>query len=257
MLVSNLQPLPARVHILKADPVHFDAVAAGLKTFELRCNRDQMFQTGDVIRLVRHDPAEEAQHLRPRDVVRCEDRRITWILPGGDYGLASGYVALGLGTVEAAGALTAATPPMIEHHPASPPPGETWDGQGKPASLDSADRCWTNRMALVADVGTPAHRERIKRFILARFPDEPGDSERMTALVDYVIANCRNASQFTLRGIALQLAPNDWTAYVTWTRQYLYGLFVNAGLPAFALPRAPGRDPDYDRQAGKLEEASS
>lgn len=83
------------VHELKTLPVYFDAVERGEKTFEVRKD-DRGFQKGDTVRLLR---------LHPNGIVgrQSVDRRILWILTGGQFGVEPGYVVLALGPTTSAG----------------------------------------------------------------------------------------------------------------------------------------------------------
>lgn len=45
-------------HVLKIDPVYFDAVVSGRKTFEIRFN-DRNFLEGDLVRLREYGPASK------------------------------------------------------------------------------------------------------------------------------------------------------------------------------------------------------
>lgn len=95
-------PKPTRrVHALKCWPEYYRAVAAGEKTFELRQN-DRDFRVGDHLILCAYDPMEQ-RHLGPRTT--CI---ITYVLPGGSFGLSEGWCILAikpLSSTKAAGAL--------------------------------------------------------------------------------------------------------------------------------------------------------
>lgn len=69
-----------QTHELKTDPEVFDAVAAGLKTFEIRYD-DRGYQVGDqlILRKTRYTGAEMSHILR-----------------GPCYGLADGWVIISL-----------------------------------------------------------------------------------------------------------------------------------------------------------------
>ena len=89
--------MPA-THHLKTWPAFFDAVERGDKTFEVRKN-DRAFQAGDTLMLEFYDPASPPgplhQNHRP---TLC--RRVTFVLPGGEFGIEPGYVVMGLAEVE-------------------------------------------------------------------------------------------------------------------------------------------------------------
>lgn len=78
-----------QTHELKTWPVPFDAVASGLKTWELRLN-DRDYQVGDTLHLLRFDP----------DQARFTDgeikRVVTWMLIGPAFGLPEGYCIMTL-----------------------------------------------------------------------------------------------------------------------------------------------------------------
>jgi hypothetical protein len=75
-------------HELKAWPSFYDDVASGRKPFEVRKN-DRGFQVGDTLRLRRFNPATGEYTGE-----ECM-RRVTYVLHGGCFGLAEGYVVLG------------------------------------------------------------------------------------------------------------------------------------------------------------------
>lgn len=84
------KPKPTRrVHALKCWPQYYRAVAAGEKTFELRQN-DRDFRTGDHLILSAWDPMEQ-RYLGPRTT--CQ---ITYVLPGGSFGLSEGWCILAI-----------------------------------------------------------------------------------------------------------------------------------------------------------------
>ena len=96
-----------RYHELKTEPVYFDAVETGEKTFEVRKN-DRFFQSGDIVDLLKYDPdpkrmayvtdsgysglARNARRLR---------FRVGPILQGGQFGIEPGYCAFSLLPVKA------------------------------------------------------------------------------------------------------------------------------------------------------------
>lgn len=82
------------VHDLKTVDRYFDAVADGRKTFEVRLN-DRAFQTGDIVRLRKvNDKGFYADYISA-----WIERRITYILQGGQFGIEPRYCVLGLGPV--------------------------------------------------------------------------------------------------------------------------------------------------------------
>jgi hypothetical protein len=88
-------------HIVKCQPVYFDATKDGDKPFEVRRD-DRGYQKGDVLVLQRTESPDPAklQHFVEYDEngkVKYELRRkITWILTGGKFGIEPGYVVLAL-----------------------------------------------------------------------------------------------------------------------------------------------------------------
>lgn len=85
-----------RVHELKVDPELWEAIVSGDKPFEIRKN-DRHFQRGDVLRLSVFDPKLPVN--RQPDIEPAW-RKVTFVLMGGQYGLESGYVALGVRPIE-------------------------------------------------------------------------------------------------------------------------------------------------------------
>lgn len=79
-------------HNLKTLPEYWHAVKRGEKTFEVRKD-DRGFQVGDTLRLF----CGVSQQYMEREY---SDYRITYMLPGGQFGIEPGYVVLGLGDVE-------------------------------------------------------------------------------------------------------------------------------------------------------------
>jgi len=79
------------IHELKTLPDIWDEVEIGAKTFEVRFN-DRGFSVGDTLRLFRGVSREwmEREYL---------DRKVTYILTGGQFGIEPGYVVMGLGEV--------------------------------------------------------------------------------------------------------------------------------------------------------------
>jgi hypothetical protein len=88
-------------HVLKTHPAMFRAVRDGRKNFEVRKD-DRAFQAGDVVELTFHDPETTPwpQPVPPfdkKDDVRTNiERKITFVLRGGQYGVEPGYVVLAL-----------------------------------------------------------------------------------------------------------------------------------------------------------------
>jgi hypothetical protein len=77
-----------QVHELKTVQPYFDAVVRHDKTFEVRKN-DRSFAVGDALWLREWNPLTE------RYGAGCV-RGVSYILPGGQFGVEPGYVVLGL-----------------------------------------------------------------------------------------------------------------------------------------------------------------
>ena len=90
-----------RIHELKTIDHYFEAVERGEKTFEVRRN-DRAFQTGDIVRLVKVAPDKwsNIRYVFDGDDKVTLERKITYILQGGQFGIEPTYCALGLGLVD-------------------------------------------------------------------------------------------------------------------------------------------------------------
>lgn len=77
------------VHELKIWPEYFDAVEAGLKTFEIRQD-DRGFKSGDVLSLCEYDPADD------RYTGRMLRRRVTYTTT---FAQRDGYIVMALGDI--------------------------------------------------------------------------------------------------------------------------------------------------------------
>lgn len=78
----------ARVHELKTLSPFFQAVRDGDKTFEVRKN-DRGFRVGDTLEL--HEWDERNGYTG-----RAVQRRVTYVLPGDQFGIEAGYVVMGI-----------------------------------------------------------------------------------------------------------------------------------------------------------------
>ena len=85
-------------HILRMQGPYWDAVAKGIKNFDIRRD-DRGFQRGDILILHRLEP--NGYHLtmdgfgwesKPKEI----RKRITYILTGGQLGIEPGYVIMAL-----------------------------------------------------------------------------------------------------------------------------------------------------------------
>lgn len=85
-------------HKLKCWPTYWDAIANGEKKFDVRRD-DRGFQKGDTVILQKFDPkkgmnGDYVRHIsdnRPHEI----NKRIKYILTGGQFGIQPGYVVLG------------------------------------------------------------------------------------------------------------------------------------------------------------------
>ena len=75
---------------MKSWPEFFEAVKCGVKAFDIRKD-DRRFRVGDLLALRCWDPDAEEYTQDPH-----LDRRVSYVLKGGQFGLAEGYVCLGL-----------------------------------------------------------------------------------------------------------------------------------------------------------------
>lgn len=82
-------------HALKTWPEFFDAVCAGDKTFEVR-RADRDFRVGDVLLLQRWEPDRGDYTRDGSGDPATLSVRVTYILPGGQFGVEPGYVVMGL-----------------------------------------------------------------------------------------------------------------------------------------------------------------
>lgn len=96
-----------QIHNLKTWAYYWDAVYSGAKTFELRKN-DRAYVEGDMIHLWRWDPAIHKGEIADYDGLPCVSAKITYILPGGEFGLAEDFCILGFKSTNALPDLTAA-----------------------------------------------------------------------------------------------------------------------------------------------------
>lgn len=95
-------PKPTRrVHQLKVWPQYYSAVAVGAKTFEVR-KADRDYGVGDHLILCAWEPMHQRYTGQRTTCI------ITYVLPGGQFGIEAGYCILGikpLHSTKAAGAL--------------------------------------------------------------------------------------------------------------------------------------------------------
>lgn len=90
---TSQAPDSLRIHNLKTWAEPFDAMAAGLKTWEFRYN-DRDYKVGDFLHLMRYDPETGEYTGKALDV------QVTYILQGGSFGIPEGYVVMSTPTVK-------------------------------------------------------------------------------------------------------------------------------------------------------------
>lgn len=86
---NPLVGVAGRSHNLKTWPEYFAAVRSGKKRFEIRRN-DRDFAVGDILVLREFNPGSGAY------TDQTEERQVTFMLSGGQFGLEAGFVAMGL-----------------------------------------------------------------------------------------------------------------------------------------------------------------
>lgn len=79
-----------QVHELKTWPAYFKDVLLGVKPFEVRRD-DRSFHVGDVLELQEWDERNGYSG-------RAIQRRVTYVLPGDQFGIEEGYCVMGLST---------------------------------------------------------------------------------------------------------------------------------------------------------------
>lgn len=88
------------VHALKTWPDFFDAVQRGDKPFEVR-KADRDFRVGDVLALQRWDP-DSGDYTRDESGSPVQvSARVTYVLPGGQFGIKPSYIVMGLRLIDA------------------------------------------------------------------------------------------------------------------------------------------------------------
>lgn len=76
-------------HRIKCWPEYFDAIARGLKTFEVRKN-DRDYRAGDLLAICEWDP-QTREFTGARRIML-----VSYVLPGGQFGIDADYVVMGL-----------------------------------------------------------------------------------------------------------------------------------------------------------------
>ena len=85
-------------HTLKTWPKFFDAVYDGRKLFEVR-RADRDFRVGDILLLQRWEPDRGDYTRDGSGHPATLSKRVTYLLPGGQFGVEAGFVVLGLEAV--------------------------------------------------------------------------------------------------------------------------------------------------------------
>ena len=92
MSSSTRRSRKPKTHALKCWPAYFEDVRSGAKPFEVRKDdREPMFKTGDFLVLDEYDPTGKGRYTG-----RSITRRVTYVLPGDQFGIEAGYVVMGL-----------------------------------------------------------------------------------------------------------------------------------------------------------------
>ncbi|WP_461632044.1 ASCH/PUA domain-containing protein [Labilibaculum euxinus] len=76
-------------HLLKILPEYFEEVVKGTKTFEVRKN-DRGFEVGDILILAEYSISIQSF------TGRVIEKKVTYILEGGSFGVEKGFVVMGL-----------------------------------------------------------------------------------------------------------------------------------------------------------------
>ena len=82
-----------KVHLLKIWPKFYEPLITGHKWFEIRKN-DRLFLVGDILNLQEWNPSTGEGYTG-----RACLRRVTYVFPGGQFGLAEDYVVMSLQVV--------------------------------------------------------------------------------------------------------------------------------------------------------------
>jgi hypothetical protein len=84
----------ARHHKLKCWIPYYDAILSGDKKFDVRRN-DRDFEVGDYVLLEKFDPQKGAYVTGSFGQPLAVEKRVQYILPGGQFGIEPGFVVLG------------------------------------------------------------------------------------------------------------------------------------------------------------------
>lgn len=81
-------------HKLKCWTPYYNAIVAGDKKFDVRRD-DRGFQKGDTVLLEQYDPAKMRYVMSGGTRAYAIEKKIQYILTGGQFGIEPGYVVLG------------------------------------------------------------------------------------------------------------------------------------------------------------------
>lgn len=83
-----------KVHTIKCWTPYYEAVLDGRKKFDVRRD-DRGYQAGDFVHLQQYEPGTGYVCDPDDNVPYTIEKKISYILPGGQFGIESGYVVLG------------------------------------------------------------------------------------------------------------------------------------------------------------------
>lgn len=83
-----------RTHILKCWTPYYLAIVSGEKKFDVRKD-DRGYQKGDFVKLQQYDPGEGYVCDPIDNIPYSVERKINFVLTGGQFGIEPGYVVLG------------------------------------------------------------------------------------------------------------------------------------------------------------------
>lgn len=84
------------VHKLKILPQYFEVVSSMEKPFEVRKN-DRDYQVGDILILREWEPHQDGPFVPSGGFTgNSVERKVSYVLPGGQFGIDPEYVVLGL-----------------------------------------------------------------------------------------------------------------------------------------------------------------
>ena len=84
-----------RTHMLKTWPAFYQAIIDGTKTFEVR-EDDRAYAVGDTLQLCEWEPEEMSGRFTNREAFCL----VTYVMPGGRFGIAPNTVVMGIKLVK-------------------------------------------------------------------------------------------------------------------------------------------------------------